>query len=129
MPNKSHEGNIMDKDIVLLRSDEIEWKSLSGGFKYKFIASGEKFLTGLGVAQAGNGESWHKHTAEVEETYYVLRGKGEISWKSGKTVKKLRFSAGDAMYLPFGIENEFMNTGKDELWLLFNITKAEKMRE
>jgi mannose-6-phosphate isomerase-like protein (cupin superfamily) len=119
----------MDKDVVLLRSDEIEWKSLSGGFKYKFIANGEKFVTGLGVAQPGNGESWHKHTADVEETYYVLKGKGEISWKSGNTVKKIRFSEGDSMYLPFGIENEFINTGKDELWLLFNITKAEKMRE
>ena len=105
----------MDKDIVLVKPEDAEWKSLSGGFKYKFIATGEKFVTGLGVAQPGNGETWHKHTAEVEETYYVIKGQGEMSWKSGDTVKKLSFRAGDAMYLPFGVENEFMNTGMDEL--------------
>lgn len=119
----------MEKDIVVLKSGDIEWKSLSGGFKYKFIASGDKFMTGLGVAQPGDGEAWHKHTTEVEETYYVLRGQGEISWKSEGKLRKLSFAAGDAMYLPFGVENEFINTGKDELWLLFSITKAEKLRE
>lgn len=117
------------EDIILEKTGDIEWESLSGGFKYKFIATGEKFLTGIGVAQPGSGETWHKHTAEVEETYYVLRGQGEIYWKSGDAVKKLKFSAGDSMYFPFGVENEFINTGDDELWLLFNITNAEKMRE
>lgn len=119
----------MDKEITLIKVDELEWETLSGGFKYKMIAQGEKFVTGIGVAQPGDGETWHKHTDEVEETYYVLRGEGEIAWKSDGTVHKLRFSAGDAMYLPFGIENEIVNTGENELWLLFNITKAERMRE
>ncbi len=119
----------MDQEITLVKADDLAWELLSGGFKYKIIARGEKFVTGIGVAQPGHGETWHKHTQEVEETYYVLRGEGEISWRSGGAVRKLRFSAGDAMYLPFGIENEFVNIGETELWLMFNITRAEKMRE
>lgn len=120
----------MDKEITLIKANELEWETLSGGFKYKIIARGEKFVTGIGVAQPGDGESWHKHMDEVEETYYILQGEGEIAWKTGHgTVHKLRFSAGDSMYLPFGIENELVNTGETELWLLFNITAADKMRE
>ncbi len=120
----------MDKEIVRIKTGEMEWEHLSGGFKYKLIAHGEKFITGIGVAQPGDGESWHKHTNECEETYYILQGEGEIAWKTSQgEVHKLRFSAGDSMYLPFGLENEFVNTGEGELWLLFNITAAEKMRE
>lgn len=119
----------MNQQITIIRKDELPWESLTGGFKYKIIAEGEKFITGLGVAQPGDGETWHKHTDQVEETYYVLQGEGEMAWKSGETVQKLKFSAGDAMYLPFGIENEFVNTGETELWLLFNITRADKLRQ
>jgi len=119
----------MPKEIILTKVDQLEWQTLSGGFKYKFIATGGKFITGIGVAQPGSGETWHKHTDEVEESYYVLKGQGKISWKSDEKVHSLEFSAGDALYLPYGLDNEFVNTGDEELWLLFNITKAEKMRE
>lgn len=116
-------------DILLTKTDQLEWKNLEGGIKYKFIASGSNFMTGLGIAQPGGGESWHKHTENVEETYYIIKGQGKMSWKSGGEVRSLNFSTGDALYLPHGIENEFVNTGDDELLLLFNITKAEKLRE
>ncbi len=119
----------MQTEIVLTKVDQLEWQTLSGGIKYKFIATGDKFLTGIGVAQPGYGETWHKHTDEVEESYYVIKGQGKISWKSGKEEHSLDFSAGDAVYLPRGVENEFVNTGNDELWILFNITNAEKWRE
>ncbi|MBI4590688.1 MAG: cupin domain-containing protein [Candidatus Rokubacteria bacterium] len=119
----------MRDGIVCTKVEQLEWQILPGGFKYKFIAQGDRFLTGIGVAQPGGGESWHKHTRAVEETYYVLKGKGEISWKSDGKVHKLAFSEGDAMYLPYGIENQFVNTGDGELWLLFNITNAREMRE
>lgn len=102
---------------------------LPGGFRYKWIAKGRKFLTGLGVAKPRGGESWHKHTEQVEETYYVLSGKGKIWWKSNGKTHSLEFAKGDALYLPRGAENRFVNTGKRELWLLFNITNARRMRE
>lgn len=117
------------EEIVCTKAERLEWQVLAGGFKYKFIARGGKFLTGIGVAQPGGGESWHKHTKAVEETYYVLKGKGEMSWRSNGRTHKLQFSEGDAMYLPYGIENQFVNTGEGELWLLFNITNAKQMRE
>lgn len=60
------------KGIVCTTVERLEWQVLPGGFKYKFIARGDRFLTGIGVAQPGGGESWHTHTKEVEETYYVL---------------------------------------------------------
>jgi len=116
-------------DIIITKADQLEWKNLAGGIKYKFISNGSKFMTGLGIAQPGGGETWHKHTENVEETYYVIEGQGKISWKSDGEVRSLDFSAGDALYLPHGIENGFVNTGDDELWLLFNITRAEKLRE
>jgi mannose-6-phosphate isomerase-like protein (cupin superfamily) len=117
-------------DIQLTKAYQLEWKDLAGGVKYKFIATGDKFMTGIGIARPRSGETWHKHTENVEETYYVLNGQGTISWKSdGGEVRSLEFSAGDALYLPYGIENEFVNTGDDELRLLFNITRAEKLRE
>lgn len=119
----------MSSDIVFTKTDQVEWQHISGGFKYKFIAKGDKFLTGIGVAQPGNGETWHKHTADVEETYYVLKGSGKISWRSNGEEKHFEFSEGDAFYLPYGNENEFINTGQEELWLLFNITNAQKFRE
>jgi mannose-6-phosphate isomerase-like protein (cupin superfamily) len=119
----------MDQEIILTKVDEIEWKTLSGGFKYKIVAQGEKFMTGIGVAQPGSGETWHKHTDEVEETYYVLKGEGNMEWKSEGIVNRIKFIEGDAMYLPFGVENQFVNTGDTELWLLFNITRAAKLRE
>lgn len=119
----------MNQDIRLTKVDDLEWKTLSGGFKYKIIAQGEKFMTGIGVAQPGHGETWHKHTEEVEETYYVLKGEGDMAWKSGGGEKRIKFAEGDAMYLPFGVENQFVNTGDTELWLLFTITRAEKLRE
>ena len=119
----------MNQEINLTKVHDLEWKTLSGGFKYKIIAQGEKFMTGIGVAPPGSGETWHKHTDEVEETYYVLRGEGTMEWKSEGNEKRIKFTAGDAMYLPFGVENQFVNTGDAELWLLFNITRAEKLRE
>jgi len=119
----------MSSDIVLTKADQVEWQHLSGGFKYKFVAKGDKFLTGIGVAQPGDGETWHRHTMEVEETYYVLKGNGKMSWRSNGKVKEFKFSQGDALYLPYGNENEFINTGKEELWLLFNLTNAKKFRE
>lgn len=116
-------------DIILTKTDRLEWKNLAGGIRYKFIADGEKFMTGIGIAQPGSGETWHKHAEDVEETYYVIKGQGRMSWKSDGEVRSLDFSDGDALYLPHGVENEFVNTGAGELWLLFNITKAEKLRE
>jgi mannose-6-phosphate isomerase-like protein (cupin superfamily) len=116
-------------EIILTKADQLEWKDLPGGIRYKFVATGSRFMTGIGVAQPGSGETWHKHAEEVEETYYVIKGQGRISWKSNGEVHTLDFSAGDALYLPHGVENEFVNTGEDELRLLFNISKAEKMRE
>jgi len=119
----------MGQEIILTKVGQLEWNTIAGGFKYKFIGVGEKFLTGLGVAEPGGGETWHKHTPEVEETYYVLKGKGKIWWRSGGREHSLEFSEGDSMYLPPGCENQFINTGTGELRLLFNITKASKMRE
>jgi mannose-6-phosphate isomerase-like protein (cupin superfamily) len=119
----------MGEGILVTRTERLDWHILPGGFKYKFIAVGEKFMTGLGVAQPGSGETWHKHRPDVEETYYVLKGKGKIWWKSGGEEYSLEFSEGDSMYLPYGSENMFVNTGDAELLLLFNITKAGKMRE
>lgn len=116
-------------DIQLTKTDRLEWNDLAGGIRYKFVANGAGFMTGIGIAPPGSGETWHKHTDDVEETYYVLRGRGTISWKSDGEVRSLDFSAGDALYLPHGIENAFVNTGDDELHLLFNITRAEKLRE
>ena len=119
----------MGQEIVLTKVSQLEWNTIAGGFKYKFIGVGEKFLTGLGMAEPGGGETWHKHTLEVEETYYVLKGKGRIWWRSDGQEHSLEFSEGDSMYLPPGCENQFINTGHGELLLLFNITKASKMRE
>jgi mannose-6-phosphate isomerase-like protein (cupin superfamily) len=119
----------MRDDIILTRTSHLDWQNLPGGFKYKLIAIGDRFITGTGVAQPGGGETWHKHTPDVEETYYVLKGKGKIWWKSNGEEQLLEFSEGDAMYLPYGSENMFVNTGDGELLLLFNITKASKMRE
>lgn len=115
--------------IVLNHAAELEWRELPGGFRYKFIAVGDRFLTGIGVAAPGGGESWHKHAPEVEETYYVLKGRGKIAWKSNDGEHALEFSKGDSMYLPYGCENMFINTGDEELVVLFNITKTGKMRE
>ena len=119
----------MEKGINHVKVDQLEWQKLPGGFKYKWIAKGDKFLTGLGVAEPGGGETWHKHTREVEETYYILKGQGRISWKADGKVYHQDFSEGDAFYLTFGSENEFVNTGKEELLLTFSITNAPKMRE
>ena len=119
----------MRDDIILTRTSHLDWQNLPGGFKYKLIAIGDRFITGTGVAQPGGGETWHKHTPDVEETYYVLKGKGKIWWKSNGEEQLLEFSEGDALYLPYGTENKFVNTGNGELWLLFNITNASKMRE
>jgi len=115
--------------ILLSHTGELEWQELPGGFRHKFIAVGDRFLTGLGVASPGGGETWHKHAPEVEETYYVLKGRGRMAWRSNGAEHTLEFSEGDSMYLPYGCENMFVNTGEGELVLLFNITKADKMRE
>lgn len=119
----------ISQQIVLTKVEQGDWQTLPGGIKYKCLARGDKFRTSIGVAQPGGGETWHKHTEEVEETYYVLKGKGKISWKSNGAVCNLDFSEGDAMYLPYGIENMFINTSNEELWLLFSITNVEKTRE
>lgn len=120
---------VMRADIIRTEAGRLDWNDLPGGIRYKFVATGCKFMTGIGVAQPGSGETWHQHAEDVEETYYIIKGQGKISWKSDGEVRSLDFSAGDALYLPHGIENEFVNTGDEELWLLFNITRAEKMRE
>ena len=119
----------MRDDIILTRTSQLDWQNLPGGFKYKLIAIGDKFITGMGVAQPGGGETWHKHTPGVEETYVVLKGKGRIWWRSEEGEHSLEFSEGDSMYLPYGSENRFVNTGDGELLLLFNITKVSKVRE
>ena len=74
---------------------------------------------GIGVAQPGGGDTWHKPSEGLEETYYVLKGKGRIAWKSSDgQVNELEFPQGDALYLPCGVENMFINPGPDELWPL-----------
>jgi len=119
----------MPNRIVVTKPDQLPWQDLPGGLKYKFVASGSRFLTGIAVVQPGMGECWHKHADDVEESYYVLRGRGTMSWKSGGDTHTLDFGSGDAVYLSLGLENEFTNTGTDELWILFTITNAEKMRD
>jgi mannose-6-phosphate isomerase-like protein (cupin superfamily) len=115
--------------IVVTRAGRRAWQSLPGRFRYTWIGRGRKFLTGLGVAKPGGGEDWHRHTDRVEETYYVLRGRGRIWWRTNGRTRRLDFRSGDCLYLPCGIENRFVNTGRGDLWLLFNITNARKMRE
>jgi mannose-6-phosphate isomerase-like protein (cupin superfamily) len=119
----------MAHTVTLLKSAPLPWNELPGGLEYKLVATGSKFTTGLAVAKPGAGESWHKHTKEVEETYYIVKGQGRISWKADGTVHTLDFSSGDALYLPHGLENEFVNTGNDELMIVFTITNAAKARE
>ena len=119
----------MRKEVKLIKPDQLEWNAIAGGFKYKFIGEGEKFLTGIGLARPGGGETWHKHTAEVEETYYVLKGKGTLWWKSDGKEHALEFSEGDALCLPCGCENQFINTGDGELRVLFTLSRATKYRE
>jgi mannose-6-phosphate isomerase-like protein (cupin superfamily) len=80
------------QDVILTKADQLEWNIIAGGFKYKFIGVGEKFQTGIGVAEPGGGETWHKHTSEVEETYYVLKGKGTIWWRVGGKERTIEFS-------------------------------------
>jgi len=119
----------MKQRIVLTKAGQLEWQILPGDAKYKVIAKGDKFRTGIGVVHPGGGETWHKHTTEVEETYFLLEGKGKIWWKSNGKEYDLEFSQGDGLYLPYGIENQFVNTGNKELLLLYSITNASKMRE
>jgi mannose-6-phosphate isomerase-like protein (cupin superfamily) len=119
----------MSNSVVLTSAEQPSWQELDGGLKYRFVASGGKFRTGIAVMQPGMGEVWHRHADDVEETYYVLRGRGRISWKSDGMVSTIEFGSGDALYLPCGLENELKNIGSDELWIVFNITNAEKMRD
>jgi mannose-6-phosphate isomerase-like protein (cupin superfamily) len=119
----------MQKSVRLMKPVSLSSNELPGGLKYKLVATGSKFTTGIAVAEPGTGESWHKHTDEVEETYYIVKGQGRIAWKSDGDVHTLEFSSGDALYLPFGLENELVNTGKDELTIIFTITNATKSRE
>ncbi len=53
-------------EIVLTRKDQMDWHVLPGGFKHKLLARGDKFRTSMGVAQPGGGETWHKHTDDLE---------------------------------------------------------------
>ncbi len=39
------------------------------------------------------------------------------------------FAEGDAMYLTYGVENMFVNTGEGELWLIYTLTNVPKTRE
>jgi oxalate decarboxylase/phosphoglucose isomerase-like protein (cupin superfamily) len=122
-------GKRVGQGILLIKMDQLEWETVPGGFKVKVLARGDRFITGIGVGQPGGGETWHKHAAEVEETCYVLKGKGKASWKSNGEVNHIEFSEGDLLYFPYGIENMFVNTGHEDLWLLFSITNASKLRE
>lgn len=119
----------MQNSVKLMKSAPLPWNELPGGLKYKLVATGTKFTTGIAVAKPGEGESWHKHTDEVEESYYIAKGQGRIAWKSDGNVHTLEFSSGDALYLPHGLENEFVNTGNDELMIIFTLTNAAKLRE
>ena len=119
----------MSQAAKKIQPGDLEWQTLPGGWKYKFIGRGGKFLTGLGVAEPGGGETWHKHGPEVEETYHVLKGQGKLCWKEDGTEHTIEFREGDCLYLDFGLENMFMNTGRDELWMLFNISNVARMRE
>lgn len=119
----------MEKNVTLIKGGSAGWQELPGGLRYRLVAQGSKFSTGVASALPGAGETWHKHTEEVEETYYVVRGAGRLTWKSGAETRTLEFAAGDAMYLPHGLENTFVNTGTDELLIVFSITNAAKSRE
>lgn len=119
----------MEKNVTLVKGSSVDWQELPGGLKYRLVAVGSRFSTGIASAQPGAGETWHKHTEEVEESYYVVKGEGRLTWKSGSETRTLEFAAGDAMYLPYGLENTFVNTGKDELLIIFTITNAAKSRE
>lgn len=119
----------MTKEVIKVKTQEVEWQTLPGGWRYKILGKGAKFLTAIGIAEPGGGETWHKHTSEFEETYYVLGGEGKITWKSDGKEFELEFAEGDCLYLPFGLENMFVNTGKGELQMLFTLTIVPKMRE
>jgi mannose-6-phosphate isomerase-like protein (cupin superfamily) len=120
---------VMSQGVTKINAHQLEWNTMPGGWKYKILGKGGKFLTAMGVAEPGGGETWHKHTADCEETYYVLRGKGRISWRSEGKEYSLDFTEGDCLYLPFGMENMFVNRGTEELEMMFNISNVPKMRE
>ena len=120
----------MSQEVIKVRhADLSEWQKVPGGWNHKLIGKGAKFLTEIGYSEPGEGETWHKHGPEFEETYYVLKGTGKMSWKSDGKEFTVEFSEGDCLYLPFGLENMFVNTGKEKLWMLFTISNVAKMRE
>ena len=118
----------MSEAVRKVQQGDVEWKTLPGGLRFKFLGVGAKFITAIGVAEPGGGETWHKHGPEFEETYYVLKGKGKLCWIEHGEEHTVEFQEGDCLYLDFGVENMFVNTGKEELWMLFSISNVAVMR-
>ena len=73
----------------------------------------EKFMMGFVVIYPGGKVPLHEH--ENEEVYTVLKGAGEMT--IGDSVRSI--SAVSAVYIPPGLPHSLVNTGREELEMMF----------
>lgn len=100
-----------------VRSDDVETIQLDWGtlkwLSTPEVTGAEAFSTGVVVLEPGKGHERHTHP-DSEETLYFLSGEGVQTVED----EEQEVSAGDAIYIPAGVEHSTQNTGWEPLRFL-----------
>jgi len=123
---------------IVVKPSDVEERTWPGGGKGRKMITpdfpGSKNLM-IGIICADPGKSphrWHTHTVDrgekneivypenFEEAYFIIKGKGNLTWKANGEEKDVVVEEGDAIYFPMKVaEHQVLNTGDEQLILLF----------
>lgn len=99
--------------VAVVKLADVEPIELPRGSWSRMVAKGERSSLGYSVFTPGTELSPVRH--ETEEVAYVVAGSGELRLEG----EAVRFGAGDALHIPAGIWHAVVNTGEEDVVMVF----------
>jgi quercetin dioxygenase-like cupin family protein len=103
----------MGTSVTVVNLDDVEPIELPLGSWSRMVAKGNGSSLGYSVFTPGTELTPVRH--EVEEVAYVVSGNGELRLDDGA----VGFRTGDALHIPAGVWHAVVNTGQDDVVMVF----------
>jgi quercetin dioxygenase-like cupin family protein len=79
----------------------------------------EGIQAGVTVVGPGGGETWHTHLSYYDFVFYVLAGTARYTWTDNGRESSQEAKPGDFVFIRPGATHEWVNSGSDDLRLVW----------
>lgn len=110
--------SVSDFGVTVVPLDQVAEIPLPNGSWSKMVLTGDSvsgIVSSLGYSVFKPGTELAMVSHEVEEVAYVIAGTGELRIESGA----VPFTAGDALHIPPRLWHAVVNTGADDVIMVF----------